>query len=1586
LRDSVPDVNENETVTDHIPSTQGASDSDVCEIIEPTATTSESILANRSQVTIVPSATMDSVKNAKDLSYVNDKTKSFESANWPISISKTSSSHKSNVIPATASEKSNVRGSFEPTDATEEHSVMKKPSVSLTDETFQSEHAIIEKKGSNCSKRSFGSRKTQSSEPTELLDKLSVSKKPSVSFADESSLSEHATIERKGSNSSKRSAISRMSLFSSKKSKDSASVSKSVKSNKSGKPPMAPKHVEPVMENTNVNINIDGDQSTLVVLGLAGTDGEHSETLSSNTKAGDDAGSVAPPSVSKSATTDVQSVNPPPPVPLESRDNSMKSSRSKDSVKSSKSNITVLSKEPSVLDKKNSEVSSLMSTPKALEPSGDQSSHAAIGHSSADKEHEVAHDETKLVDDTDNLAPKSESSSDAQVPKTDIPPPPVPLVSRQNSKKSSRSKGSVKSSKSNKALISSPKLFGPPQQLSQWNGIPKSEKSVTSKRSTVPQPEIEPNVVQELNNSKSKESPLIETNTFLSNLDVSESILSPPQSPLVVGPPGSLLFTSASNKSKPSNQHAEEEDAPEDEVIGEHLLDATSTLSSKSSKQDDTVETSKSAQSKHSTGSKRTAKQVIGKEQIEGTVPATNSDVADKAINKKLTVDINDLENDPIKAVMRPFTPLGVPVCASIEDKILSRSTVDSPISANPQSDNICEMKETPVEQFKNEKSNTMERAKTMDTNVLDQKKNDKVAALSPKWTNAISKLLSPKRSSAVANDTSADVITRSDTPSKNFSRRFGAFKRSPSKVSTEATVLELSLDSAHKVNVIPPLVPQSTVPVIDTSHDNIAKSIVEEPESPSVDVDFSDNDLPTNKMLEISTKGEQKPRNNQQRKSSIFGKAKASNEEKRQMAKKFQNKTRKVAAKHKEHNVKLSAKIDETILVEDVHVTCSESSPNMKNVTAFVPDPPTPEVGEESKAIEATTNCGTELQSLVVPDHQPTPIIVVDHRSSRKVEAIGKFENKAPKQIEDTSQCDVPKLLLSDTSLHAANDESNRLYTSDDTVTETELTQVAKLDVPLDTAPEKSIPDTVTMNDDQVDAATTENSDTISSSNCRGKSIQLPSKPEPAWISSLVDWCTPETSTDINKWMTCTGQAINSSTIDQRTAENPVRPNGTSAIDEVISELNECHNFYADSLNLKTKAKSPEEFAPHVEMTSNWGSQLIEWMSPKSKQIVVEKSEQEKCENERALLETKEAANVPVQIAEEKAIQNDIQEGTEIALTNFECSADDTQVKRSRFFSSKGMFGKTLRTPFKQTKANLPATVPSRKNDDAEFCEVTTKPDIESAKHDTNTRASAFRRFLRIKAKVESKSEKNKKTVDIVCDDCSLKPKNSDKQVILRKPTPKKSLNALTKQANPPNQVKKLKPDVGMVESQSLQVDAVENHVVVGNGQNESIDSDVESSVRYLEFVKNKRKTRKQKIDIGPDKAVAIENGFNGGNDIEYQYRVNAVSDEAVEDTKLSVSVTTSSIVDSSFLSSIYEKTENEENSTVKVEKKMVPRKATATTRAKKGMSSAKTNRFLSRRKEDDSVGVSLNSNNINSFNDDLSVAFAPAVGKWLW
>ena len=129
-------------------------------------------------------------------------------------------------------------------------------------------------------------------------------------------------------------------------------------------------------------------------------------------------------------------------------------------------------------------------------------------------------------------------------------------------------------------------------------------------------------------------------------------------------------------------------------------------------------------------------------------------------------------------------------------------------------------------------------------------------------------------------------------------------------------------------------------------------------------------------------------------------------------------------------------------------------------------------------------------------------------------------------------------------------------------------------------------------------------------------------------------------------------------------------------------------------------------------------------------------------------------------------------------------------------------------------------------------------------------------------------------------------------------------------------------------------------------------------------------------------------ENIVNEEKDMEYKYRVNAISDEVVDDTKSGLSVTSSSMVDDSFLSCNDENLEREEKHIpiANAKKKSLPTKSIVRTRAKKGEPSTKANNFLSRRKEDhDSVGVSFNSN-INSFNDDLSDAFAPAVGKWLW
>ena len=1544
-RDLVDDVIDDETAEEPIAFEKTSTNPDSCDVINPCVTSESSIRANRSQVTIAPKETMESVEA---INKMENAVKSFDSVNWPIAASKTSSSHKSAAIPASSTAEQSIR--------------------------------------------------INSSEPTELVEELTVLKKPTVSFADEVSQSDHATIETKGSSSSKKSVKSRMSLFSMRKSKDSASISKSLKSNKSGKPPMAPLRVEPsVVDKVDANDNVCEDKSIRSV-GLASDEGVTPEERN-DTTVDDDRRSVTPESADISTEANMvsaENIVPPPPQPLQVRQNSTKTNKSKGTVKSSKSNVVVPS-----------------------------------------------------------LATKASSSFD-------------------------------KPKKKESSSVSTPKLFGPPQHLPQWSGISKSGKSVASKRSVADHPENEPTIDHLGDNNESntasqhdidlKTSSVAETTPKneavvpLTNVEedvptvkfnVGENILSPPQSPSVVGPPGRLPV-SVSNKSVPSKH--DEEAVLDDEVIGEHLLDATSTLSSKSSKEDDIEEASETAHSKRTASSKRSTTEVLATEQILNTSAAEEAEVKDENVSKQLTIAVNDIESDPIQAVMQPFSPIQVPVCVSEEDVILKNDKVTSSKNENDISDSRCdvpmpkasELKKPKMEIEKQHNGNSLFRMfskanavkvskASMDSAVVvrvEDKK--KVAAPAPKVTKAVSKLLSPKKSSLVEKGTSIEVLA---TPSKSTSKNFGIFKRNPSKKSAGTTSPEPILDTAH-VNFSPSLVPFTSVPV-DCST-NSATSITKAPASETMEklvVDFSDNNLPMHEKEVVAVKEVIKPKSNKNRKSILFGRTKTSNETKRQIAKKFQTMSRKDAPKKKELGVKLSAKIDETIVVENLRVTRSYSSPFEQNKSAGKV-PLNLKDGRDTKALQTTKSKKME--------DKLAPIIVVDHRSSKKIEAFGRFENKTPNEIESKSQRNIPELFLSNIKMSSNSADDNRLYTSDDTVTETELTRVAKLDVPLEPETAKSISDPMKMSEDIVDVSTIIKNDIEASNNDR-------SKTEPTWVANFVDWCTPKSSTTIHKWINCAGQEVpvnvsasdhraiettaigttykqyesnvtdevisefnechafyadsftlkakvkpevpvNMSASDHRAIEITTKQYESKVLDEVISEFNECHEFYADTLNLKTKAK-PDDLETHpVTATSDWGTQFMEWMSPKSRQVVLETSEQEMGKTKESTWEKDEAKT---NIAEDVTMEIDVHEGTELALTNFERSPEK-QAKRPGYYSFRGILRKSLRTPFKKVKQGLPLSDRTVHKNEKLVEKVTT----DAVNCNAKKIAFPVRHFFRNKPNLASKSKKKEELTEIVSDEAPVVPTITGKLVVIEEaesnPSPKVQLLQVD---HPTAALFTFTSDDGMSDVQGPKPAEALTEFLTEHGQVQTLDEDIESTVHYLEIVKSKRQSRKQKVEneqveawskvsdelagrakdnigdlVNEKPAVNEENVANNEKDEEYQYRVNAVSDEVVEDMRSSLSDTTSSMVGDSFLSFKDDKLEVEEKSAAtNVEKKAVQSKPTAPARTKKGMPSTKAARFLSRRKDEDSVGVSLNSD-INSFNDDLSVAFAPAVGKWLW
>jgi hypothetical protein len=204
-------------------------------------------------------------------------------------------------------------------------------------------------------------------------------------------------------------------------------------------------------------------------------------------------------------------------------------------------------------------------------------------------------------------------------------------------------------------------------------------------------------------------------------------------------------------------------------------------------------------------------------------------------------------------------------------------------------------------------------------------------------------------------------------------------------------------------------------------------------------------------------------------------------------------------------------------------------------------------------------------------------------------------------------------------------------------------------------------------------------------------------------------------------------------------------------------------------------------------------------------------------------------------------------------------------------------------------------------------------------------------------------------------------------------------------------------------------------------------LDDDVESSVGYLSLVKNKRQARRNRGESGIDSSRTsgmndnesfnrqgigqtattsdkndgkVENP-NNSSDLDVHRRVSAVSDEVVDEMKTNLSSASSSLPlslyeskdgpgKSSYLSSIEGKESKDTPIQEQVVNQTLPRNHVAAKkppRARRGNPSTKATRRPIQQKEDDSIGVTVNSQ-LNTFDDDLSGVFAPVTksGKWLW
>ena len=902
---------------------------------------------------------------------------------------------------------------------------------------------------------------------------------------------------------------------------------------------------------------------------------------------------------------------------------------------------------------------------------------------------------------------------------------------------------------------------------------------------------------------------------------------------------------------------------------------------------------------------------------------------------------MNNVANAPIEDVMKPFSPIGIPVCTTIEDSIW-KDTAESPKVGKISSENHRE-DENIDHAVPDEKSNLNLRrmfirpksgkAPNPKDTVVIQTKENKVATPASKSTSFFSTLLSPKHLSIQPHESAIEVTAPSTVLNASPKRR-GIFHRSqlrsPKASKNGTSVTDSNLETLDGINVNSSLFPMVNVPVEDPSNRFNIKSNAEPDKThcmKKLDVDMGNVDV-LKEGEQYITKDQVKVQISKAHQTrqpiNFFRKPKASNETKRQIAKNFNKDLRTAKPKTKELEVKLSANIDEKIFVENLQVSCAETSPGELKSKANIPGLSIRNSVKNVPLVEEKKTVETSVKM----DNKSAPIIVVDHRSSKKIEAIGKFDNESAevlaKEPQVTKQKEyLPKIKES----HISNDDENsRLYTSDDTVTDTELTEVAKVVVPLEN--EKVSMGTSSTKDGNVDCVSTETSGVGSSVTGQNKDKQKTDTTETAWIASFLDWCTPKASAGKDTWMNCSGEEVKVYTTEAQ-VEDSNKKDESALLDEVISEFNECHDFYTAGLNMK----------PNATVTAgHCGSQIIEWMSPKTRQVVDETTEQVIDEPEKALPDEKEI-NVPVSQLEEKISENLDHEGTEIALTNFTLPAEN------RLF--KGLFGKSFRTSVKPTTA---AT--RQKNARA----VASETILESSKCEKKNRVNLLRTIFRNKKNLTEQSTVNEGKVAVEMAKIDSAPESSLKVQMKRADPPKATLFTFT--------------------SDDCTSEAPQPTIV------EKIDDEVVSSVNYLVMVKSKRQSRKQKIENAQDiiddliKDKPVEKVKQSENDAEYHYRVNAVSDEALEDIKSSISETTGG----SFLSS-----------TLEIEDKVspaLPTKPSENIRDKKGakgMQSTRATRFPYRRKEEDSVGVSVNSG-INSYNDDLSVAFAPAVGKWLW
>jgi hypothetical protein len=1302
--------------------------------------------------------------------------------------------------------------------------------------------------------------------------------------------------------------------------------------------------------------------------------------------------------------------------------------------------------------------------------------------------------------------------------------------------------------------VTTPKVVGPPRRLPRWGGIPKPELSISNANcsgnipsDTVPDTDVG-NEISKTNEVEAHPSDsAVPTESSIRGEEeiaahpsdsavptesrihgeeeiagdklgvkrdvdfVSESAhVSPRAAPDITASPGHNLVHSQEQNGFNADENVDEEPC----------IDATSTLTSSSGKGSSRSKTSDAKSSSTQVTSKAKSEENDSKnlsndaENAKEVLVDDSLDSKKNADSKQLTVDVHVIENSPIQEVMKPFSPISVPVCATEEDPIMKNlSEVCLSDEALETAHDVKSNELTPKNLLVNEvKSKNLTRKKLWSSifaifgrpsrgkSIKDEKRSvlklesldTEIGANGCKNASDQGNLhFSRKEVGCVVESLTRDEVevVKPATPKSTRTKSLGilgsslhknqhvkgdrlnAVTKIESKMIEPQTYKESELNQEQQIAI--PIVAEESQPqteitlvnqeITNTTHgDNLHQNrgLKElDPIEALTNTTHGDNlhqnrglkeldpiEAPELRAKNRANSGIQKAWNT----TGIFQKSRLSNEQKRQVAIKTLGKSPKVPLSRKERSVKLSALIDEQVVVESLHVADSESLKNSLPQSDWKDVAKT--IVPSKTSIPSTKNCEKNEDNFA-------PIILVDCRSSKGIETIGKAHTPTSRSLKGKMG-----FLLSPFSRSKKIAEQKQVaepveetevdcgYTSGDTVTdanEVELKKVAHLEVPFASNNVDSMPRTGHVGELPSGFSSKCNSDPKPS---------LQRSNSPSWIAPLIELFSPKVTTN-----SAHGK---SSAIETEPKD--------SHYDEVMAEFNECHNFYIHSCTELHGSMFVEEgtndavVAEDVDGTrqspsaqgNSWTDHFMEWISPKSKLGVMNLNEAPSEKNQELIQKV-------VVVAEDRSEmhENAAHEGTEITLDCSEpTAATETEVLQEKAPAKGGRFSnsfilrgkksiknddsvnkiqpkvtaKLFDAPEVLASGQPPQPAPSqgfskifakkprkvvepveyarsvvaehKKYDEKKSEKAPTEiaPVAEPAPPDERPSLSQKGRVFRATEKIETPIA----LFTFTSDEYPTDPTNSGQKTSLAE-TKNTSQKGCCEERNVMEGV------VGFDDDTSR--DNLQNFIA-GNPPVE-LDDDVESSVGYLNLVKNKRQARRNRGESGADssrssgvneKEISNTEGIGQtattsdkkvGNvenliissEMDVHRRVSAVSDELGDEMKTNLSSASSSLPSSlyeskdgpgksSFLSSIEGKESKDTSIREQAVTQTLPRNHVAAN-SKPPKPSTKANRRPIQQKDEDSIGVTVNSQ-LNTFDDDLSGVFAPVtkIGKWLW